>query len=140
MIGDKWFITGGEKRKLLNSTEVWSEASGFEQVPPLPVAMFAHCQVTLNESHVFLSDIDGTRSTYILDWEAQHYHQQESLETAWSTALQMTAEESLVSRVAAWEEICYQHHHLFQCHDFLLHLPPLFLPLLRRVRTADAMF
>ncbi len=49
------------------STEVW-DGSSFRRSLPLPTPMEFHCQVSLNDTHVFISDVYSSLGTYILDW------------------------------------------------------------------------
>ncbi len=52
----------------INSTEKW-DGTSFNRGPDLLVPMVAHCQVTLNDTHVFLSDVYNSLNTYIMNYK-----------------------------------------------------------------------
>ena len=52
----------------LATSEVWDGAS-FIEGPDLPVPMQRHCQLTLNSTHLFFSDLYTTGLTYLYDME-----------------------------------------------------------------------
>ncbi len=87
VIQDVWFISGGQHlhsgiNSELDSTEVW-DGSSFAPGPELPETMQYHCQVTINDTHVFVSDIDllygSSGGTYLLNWEDKTWAQLETL-------------------------------------------------------------
>ncbi len=68
-IDDKWLLSGGyvpDQVSPSNATEYW-DGNEFHVGPPLPRAMHAHCQLTLNHTHVFFTAGDGLAS-YLLYW------------------------------------------------------------------------
>ncbi len=73
-----WLISGGENGiiRSLDTTEVYKDGS-FSYGPSMPTARFAHCQVTLNSSHIAI--LGGKNTTgylsdfYLLDWENQDW-------------------------------------------------------------------
>ncbi len=54
------------------------DGASVKEGPFLPVGMRIHCQITLNSSHIFISDTLNSRNTYLLDWEDNTWHQVES--------------------------------------------------------------
>ena len=69
VIGDEWFIAGGYYDGATISTEV--RLDGFSSPGPLvPDGIYYGCQVTINETHVFMADSDDL-FTYILEWESK---------------------------------------------------------------------
>ncbi len=41
----------------------------------MPISTRFHCQVTLNSTHIFMSDVASTGNTYLLDWDKQEWTQ-----------------------------------------------------------------
>jgi len=63
IIDGKWFISGGVSSRL--STLIFDNGE-FVEGPPLPHPKHGHCQVTLNDTHIFFSG--GTSvTTFLLD-------------------------------------------------------------------------
>ncbi len=58
----------------INSTEKW-DGTSFNRGPDLLVPMVAHCQVTLNDTHVFLSDVYNSLNTYIMNYDEDTFQQ-----------------------------------------------------------------
>ncbi len=52
------------------STEMWT-GSGFAHGPTLPRYMVYPCQLTVNSTHVFFTDVWSTGIPYLLDWDTQ---------------------------------------------------------------------
>ena len=81
VIGNEWFLTGGrgtDEYGFLTdviATEIWTESSGFVPGPELPLELWSHCQLTINDTHVFLADMTRGFSPYILDWEEKEYQE-----------------------------------------------------------------
>ncbi len=61
-----WLLSGGNSNQPLSTTEIWN-GNTFEVGPPLPRGMYAHCQLTVNHTHVFFATIDQQPS-YLLYW------------------------------------------------------------------------
>ncbi len=53
-----------------STTEIWT-GNAFEPGPMLPKRMFRPCQLTINATHVFFTDMAGSRRSYLLDWRRQ---------------------------------------------------------------------
>ncbi len=50
--------------------EVWTPEGGFSAGPEMPAPFYGHCQVTLNETHVFIAGSDNNpEKAYLLDVE-----------------------------------------------------------------------
>ncbi len=72
-IQDLWLISGGgggsSSSQAQTTTEKWT-GSAFEAGPTLPRSMYAHCQLTLNATHVFFAN-PRTSQSYLLNWPNQ---------------------------------------------------------------------
>jgi len=72
IIDDKWFLTGGENNAG-GRTRTWVYENGiFTPGPELPITKTKHCQLTLNETHIFFAG-GNTLSTFILNWPEQEW-------------------------------------------------------------------
>jgi len=69
VIDGKWLISGGVSSSVTRSTFIY-ENGEFTDGPPLPVSMFGHCQVTINDTHVFFCG-GRTVYTFIMDLEKE---------------------------------------------------------------------
>ena len=69
VIGNEWFIAGGSPTAL--STEI-RENGVSSPGPTLPDGISWGCQVTINETHVFLTDGEEL-FTYVLEWESEFW-------------------------------------------------------------------
>ncbi len=65
-IDNVWFLSGGNNVQPLSTTEMW-DGKAFIAGPPLPRGMYAHCQLTVNHTHVFIATGDQQPS-YLLYW------------------------------------------------------------------------
>ncbi len=52
------------------TTEMWT-GTGFELGPSPPLALYNHCQLTVNSTHVFFADTWFPRGVFLLDWHEQ---------------------------------------------------------------------
>jgi hypothetical protein len=68
-----WFITGGSdaNKEALASTEYF-DGSIFRPGPPMPVPNRYHCQVSVNDTHIFFAG-GVTTDTFMLDWSRQSW-------------------------------------------------------------------
>jgi len=74
VIGNKWFISGGQvSLDSVKSTTVW-DGSQFVDGPDMPKEKMSHCQLTINSTHIFITNSNDLPGTYILDWENEVYH------------------------------------------------------------------
>ena len=77
MIGSStWFISGGKSTNEthLDTTEIWIDGR-FQEGPRLPRQMAAHCQLSLNSTHIFFAG-GGLYPDYLSD-EAYIFHWEE---------------------------------------------------------------
>ncbi len=68
---DLWFISGTVASTGGVSTEIRSNGNSVAG-PPVPDGVYAPCQVTLNDTHVFLAD-GYNGYTYILNWDEESW-------------------------------------------------------------------
>ncbi len=66
-IDNQWFISGGKGPGVELSTTESLVDLAFVRGPDLPRGMKHHCQLTVDETHVFFATADGQPS-YLLDW------------------------------------------------------------------------
>ncbi len=71
-IDDVWMLSGGGSGESETTTEVWN-GTDFELGPPLTRGMsYAHCQLTLNATHVFFGHRDN-KTNLLLNWQDKTY-------------------------------------------------------------------
>jgi len=70
VIDGKWFITGGRNRFGRAQAKTYIYNNGlFEPGPQLPALKFGHCQITINDTHVFFAGGDYDQNeAFILNW------------------------------------------------------------------------
>jgi len=77
IIGGKWLLSGGRGDPSGSGSKTLVFEDGiFTPGPELPEELYAHCQLTLNSSHVFFA---GHAHTFVLDWPRQEWAILESL-------------------------------------------------------------
>ncbi len=69
-IGGYWLLSGGSGAAG-STTEFWN-GTAFVEGPSLPRSMRDHCQVTVDETHVFFATGDG-KPSYLLNWSKESY-------------------------------------------------------------------
>ncbi len=65
-IDGKWLVSGDDA-----TTEMWTD-NHFVRGPDLPFAMTAHCQLTVNSTHVYFVNFND-RPAFLLDWQTQTF-------------------------------------------------------------------
>ncbi len=80
-IDGTFLVSGDNNEPSGNTTEVWN-GSDFDMGIKLPEQMYFHCQLTLNETHVFFGGNYG--GTYLLDWPNQEWITLPCFEAPWS--------------------------------------------------------
>ncbi len=81
VIEGKLLASGGtsdvsQVESTLDSTEYLDKKESRGEFKPgsnMPMKMHSHCQVTVNSTHVFISDVRDTGSTYLLNWNSQDF-------------------------------------------------------------------
>ncbi len=68
IIQGQWLISGDNQSPANEETEIWN-GSEFEAGPVLPAPMYHPCQLTLNDTHIFIADMEHHDGFYILDWQ-----------------------------------------------------------------------
>ncbi len=71
-IDGTWLVSGDSNGSddVGTTTEMWT-GTGFELGPSTPVAMYNHCQLTINSTHVFFVDTAVTGNAFLLYWHEQ---------------------------------------------------------------------
>ncbi len=76
LIDGVWLVSGDneeiESGNAPFSTEIWSNGQ-FAEGPTLPAAMYNHCQLTVNSTHVFFGNKEGSYPSFLLNWENQEW-------------------------------------------------------------------
>jgi len=75
VINGLWWITGGDResdRRDADTTFLFDGISFFEG-PTLPVPKSGHCQVTINDTHVFFTGLVASEETYLFNWETEEW-------------------------------------------------------------------
>jgi len=69
-----WWITGGDTYdyKTLNSTVLFDGIS-FSEGPKMPTPKSGHCQVNVNDTHIFFTGGFTTPESYLFNWETQEW-------------------------------------------------------------------
>ncbi len=64
-----WIVSGNNLEFNQNTAERWT-GSHFESGPHLPRTMSAHCQLTINSTHIFFAEPDGLPN-FLMKWPDQ---------------------------------------------------------------------
>jgi len=70
-VDGQWFISGGFSTSSTTKTTLFNGLA-FARGKPLPKVKDSHCQVTVDDNHIFIT-AGGTQDTYMLNWEEQTY-------------------------------------------------------------------
>jgi len=80
-IADIWWITGGRNDlEIPETSTLIFDGIEFQEGPFLPVWKNDHCQVTVNDTHVFFTE-GQSQDTFMFDWETQEWTFLESIPT-----------------------------------------------------------
>ncbi len=78
LIDGTWLISGSNVDPIGTQTEMWVE-DHFQQGPNLPELMAAHCQTTINATHIFFADCYD-QTAYLFNWSEQEWIQVDNME------------------------------------------------------------
>jgi len=72
IVGGYWVISGGEDGDTIYDTTYIYDDNYFQPGPPMPSPFHTHCQLTLDETHVFIGG-GHTKEAYLYDIQLQEF-------------------------------------------------------------------
>jgi len=71
IIDNKWLLSGGYDGRTTFKSTFFFDGISFNEGPEMPASKRAHCQVSINATHIFFAN--GGTTTFLLNWYTQEY-------------------------------------------------------------------